>query len=250
MILDQKVAIVTGASRGIGRAVAIGFAQQGASIVVNYLMSSKEAQEVVDQIKGMGGKAIKAKTDISKKDEVETMVQTTLESFGKIDILINNSGIRTQFFVEGMREEDWDLVIDTNLKGTFLCCQAVIPSMKKQQSGRILNFSSGRGLGGMAGGAHYSASKAGIIGFTRSLALELAPYGINVNTIIPGPIDTSQWRTGKSEAQIEKALEDQKLSNPLLIKVKKPEEVVGTILFLVSDASRSITGQTISMETP
>ena len=246
--LQNKVALVTGAGLGIGRAIALGLARQGASVAINYRKSREQAHEVVHEIEAMGGTALAIQADVSKKDQVAAMVQKATETYGSIDILVNNAGIRTSFLVEEMTEEQWDLVLDTNLKGTFFCSQAVIPPMKKQHGGKIINITSGRGLGGMHGSAHYSASKAGVIGFTKSLALELAGDGINVNAVIPGPIDTEQLRTGKTAEQIEQVMEAHKLTNPLLIKVKRPEEVVGIMVFLATDTSRSITGQVISME--
>lgn len=179
------------------------------------------------------------------------MVAFTLKTFGKIDFLVNNAGLLTRALVEEMGEEEWDLVIDTNLKGTFLCSQAVIKIMKEQKGGRIINITSGRGVGGMVKGAHYSASKAGMMGFTKSLSMELAPYGINVNGIAPGPIDTAHWRKGKSPEEIEKVVEGQReIPNPLLKSVLNSEDIVGTVLFLLCDASKVITGQIIFIRTP
>jgi 3-oxoacyl-[acyl-carrier protein] reductase len=251
MILKGQAGIVTGASLGIGRAVAIALAAEGAGILVNYLKSEEAADEVVSGIESAGGKACKFRADVSRKVEVAEMAAFAEKTFGRIDFLVNNAGLLTRTFVEDMKEEEWDLVLDTNLKGTFFCCQSVIPFMKRQKGGRIVIISSGRGIGGQQKGAHYAASKAGQMGFAKSLSMELAAYGINVNSIVPGAIDTAHWRKGKSAEEIDKTLaEQQSKPNPLLKRVLLPEDVVGTVLFLLSDASKVMTGQTIMLRTP
>lgn len=244
--LKDKVALVTGSSRGLGRAMALGLAAEGANIVVNYNKSKASADQVTKTIEGMGQRVIQVKADVSKKDEVNAMVSTALETFGKIDILINNAGIFQRFLVADMSEEIWDATIDTNLKGIFLCSQAVIKSMMENKGGRIINMTSGRGVAGQFEGAHYSASKGGIIGFTKSLALEVSPYGINVNAIAPGATDTDMWRDSKTPEEI-----DEKLKIPRIPKgIGRPEDLVGTAIYLSTEASKYITGQIIFFKTP
>lgn len=162
-MLKDKAGIITGASKGIGRAIAIGLVAEGARILVNYYLSEQAADDVLSQINNLGGTAYKFRADVSKKLEVEEMVAFTLKMFGKIDFLINNAGVFPRALVEDMSEEEWDLVLDTNLKGTFLRSQAVIKIMKKQKNGRIINITSGRGVGGKVMGAHYSSSKTGMV---------------------------------------------------------------------------------------
>jgi NAD(P)-dependent dehydrogenase (short-subunit alcohol dehydrogenase family) len=251
MLLKDKAGIVTGASHGIGRAIAVGLAAEGATVLVNYHKSEEAAENVVSEIRKAGGIALPFRADVSKKKEVEEMVAFALNRFGKIDFLINNAGLSTRTRVEDMTEEEWDLVLDTNLKGTFLCSQAVIQTMKHQKGGRIINIASGRGIGGQVKGTHYSASKAGMMGFTKSLSLELAPCGISVNAIAPGAMDTANWRRGKSNEEIETILDrENRAPNPLLRTVLVPEDIVGTVLFLLTDASKMITGQTVFLRTP
>ena len=251
MLLKDKAGIVTGSSHGIGRAIAVGLAAEGATVLVNYHKSEEAAENVVSEIRKAGGTALPFRADVSKKREVEEMVAFALNRFGKIDFLINNAGLSTRTRVEDMTEEEWDLVLDTNLKGTFLCSQAVIQTMKHQKGGRIINIASGRGIGGQVKGTHYSASKAGMMGFTKSLSLELAPYGISVNAIAPGAMDTANWRRGKSNEEIETILDrENRAPNPLLRTVLVPEDIVGTVLFLLTDGSKMITGQTVFLRTP
>ena len=250
MILKDKAGMITGASLGIGRAIAIGVAAEGAKVLVNYHKSETAADEVVSHIQKAGGTALKFRADVSKKSEVDAMVTFARKSFGKIDFLVNNAGLQTRAWVEDMTEEEWDLVIDTNLKGTFLCSQAMIRIMKEQGGGRIVNITSGRGLGGQVRGAHYSATKAGMMGFAKTLSQEVAPYGISVNSIAPGPMDTLHWRKGKSPEEIERAEREQEVRNPLLRKILVPEDIVGTVLYLLTDASKVMTGQTIFLRSP
>jgi 3-oxoacyl-[acyl-carrier protein] reductase len=249
MKLLSKNALVTGASRGIGRAVAIGLAKEGANVVINYNSSKGASEEVKSEIEKMGRNAILFKADVTKKDEVEKMVKTTQDAFGEIDILVNNAGIYPNSLVVDTSEEIWDRVINTSLKGMFLCCQAVIRSMMERKSGKIVNITSGRGTVGAARGAHYATAKAGIMGFTKSLAQELAPYRINVNAIAPGTVDTDMLRWGKNEKQIEEIEERSK--NPYLANgIAKPEDIVRTVIFLTTEDCAFMTGQVISMKTP
>jgi len=244
--LKGKVALVTGSSRGLGRAMALGLAAHGADIVVNYNKSKDAAGQVKKNIEAMGRKVIQVKADVSKKDEVAAMVATALDAFGKIDILINNAGIFQRMPVSDMSEDLWDRTIDTNLKGVFLCSQAVLKAMVANKGGRIINMTSGRGVAGQLKGAHYSASKGGIIAFTKSLALEVAAQGINVNAIAPGATDTDMWRDSKTPEEIE-----QKLKVPRVPSgIGSPEDLVGTAVYLSTDASKFITGQVIFFKTP
>jgi len=246
MKLLNKVALVTGGRGGIGRAVALGLAKEGADIVIIDIRMDAVAEELQKEIEGIGRKVLKVKADVSRSEEVAAMVKTALAAFGKIDILVNCAGIMPRLLVKDMSEEIWDRTIDVNLKGIFLCCKAVIEPMMAQQGGKIVNVTSGRGVAGQFKAASYSASKGGVIGFTKSLALEVASYGINVNALAPGATDTDMWRDGKSDEEIEEKLK----VSPLSQGIGKPEDVVGTVLYLVSDASTYVTGQVIFMKTP
>lgn len=242
MNLNDKVAIVTGAARGLGRAIAIELARAGAKIVVNYAGRIDKAEETVEMIRQNGGEAIAVQADVSLSADVERLVQTTFEQYGKIDILVNNAGIVRDTLLMRMKEEDWDAVINTNLKGVFLCTKAVSKSMMKQRSGVIINMSSVIGLTGNSGQANYAAAKAGIIGFTKSMAKELASRGIRVNAIAPGYISTDM--TVKLPEEIKKQVID---SIPLG-RTGVPEEIAQAVLFLVSDAGSYITGQTLCID--
>src|SRR5215469_1275708 len=189
--LENRIAIVTGAGQGIGRAIALAMAREGAALVIADL-SEANAGAVKREIERVGGKALALYTDISNEESVRGMIDATLNEYSRVDILVNNAGIFPTSPVETMQEEEWDRVIGTNLVGTFLCSKAVVPHLLTQRSGRIISLTSGRAFQGAKHGAHYAASKAGIIGFSKSLALELAPYGITVNVICPGITDTAQ----------------------------------------------------------
>ena len=245
-VLSGKVALVTGSSRGFGRAFALGLAGAGATVVVNYKESQTAAAKVVAEIEAAGRKALMVQADVSVKQEVDRMVATSLDAFGRIDILVNNAGILPKASVVEMSEELWDRTLNTNLKGVFLCSQAVIPSMMKRKTGKIISMTSGRGVAGQAQGAHYAASKGGIIAFTKSLALELGPYGINVNAIAPGATDTDMWRGSKTKEEIDKKLKVARFPNGIGL----PEDIVGTVIFLATDASKYMTGQVVFVKTP
>ena len=242
MHLEGKVAIVTGASRGIGRAVAINLAQSGADIVVNYSGSEGAAQETVEAVQALGRKAIKFKANVANADEVASMVEEAHKEFGHIDILVNNAGITRDGLLMRMKDEDFDAVIDINLKGVYLVTKAVSKIMMKQRSGHIINMTSVVGVMGNAGQTNYAASKAGVIGFTKSCAKELASRGITVNAIAPGFIRTEMTDVLKDD--IKKALMEQ-------IPMKnfgEVEDIANTVAFLASEDARYITGQVISVD--
>jgi 3-oxoacyl-[acyl-carrier protein] reductase len=238
--LHERVAIVTGASRGIGRAVGLALAAEGASVVVNYASSSSAAQKVVQEIIEAGGNAIALQADVSKVEQVEALVNQTLEKFSKIDVLVNNAGITRDALLLRMKPEDWQAVIDLNLTGVFLCTRAVSKVMLKQKSGRIINITSVAGQMGNPGQANYSAAKAGVIGFTKTVAKELASRGITVNAIAPGFIATDMTSNLKS---------DDILKYIPLGRYGQPEEVAGMARFLAADAAAAyVTGQVLNVD--
>jgi len=237
--LEQRIAIVTGSGQGIGRAIACGFAREGCGVVVADV-NEESARTVKNEIEGGGGRALAMRTDVSDEMSVQTMIKKSLEEFGKIDILVNNAGIFPTSSVEEMSEEEWDRVIGTNLVGAFLCAKAVVPKFLAQESGRIISLTSGRAFQGAKHGAHYAASKAGIIGFSKSLALELAPHGITVNVICPGVTDTAQPRGHQTEEEM--YAQGKRIP---LGRIGQPEDLVGPAIFLASDAAAFVTGQTI-----
>jgi 3-oxoacyl-[acyl-carrier protein] reductase len=238
--LQGKVAIVTGASRGIGRATALALAAEGAHVVVNYASSRSAADTVVEEIAAMGGQGIAIAADVSKADQVDALVDATLEKWGRIDVLVNNAGITRDTLLLRMKPEDWQAVIDLNLTGVFLCTKAVSKIMLKQRSGRIINITSVAGQMGNAGQANYSAAKAGVIGFTRTIARELAPRGITVNAVAPGFIATDMTADLKVDGI---------LNLIPLNRYGQPEEVAGMIQFLAaSPAAAYITGQVMNVD--
>jgi len=241
-MLNNKVAVVTGAARGIGRAIAISLADKGATVVINYSNSTAQAEEVVEQIKAQGGQAVAIRCDVSAGESVEAMFAEVLAKYGQIDILVNNAGITRDNLLMRMSEEDFEAVIDTNLKGAFLCSKAVIKPMMKQRSGRIINISSVSGVVGNAGQVNYSAAKAGMIGMTKSIAREVSSRGITVNAIAPGFIKTDM--TEKLSDKIKEAV----TANIPLGHFGEPEDIAKTVVFLASDDSRYITGQTINVD--
>lgn len=237
---NLQTAIVTGASRGIGKAIAKELAYNGCNVLINYNNSRQEAQMVVDSLKEKGCHAELFKADVSKKSEVERMIAHCLKVYGKIDILVNNAGIaQTKLFTD-ITEEDWDSMMDINLKGIYNCTQSVLKYMLDEKHGKIINISSIWGIAGASCEVHYSASKAAVIGLTKALAKELGPSNIQVNCIAPGIIDTDMME-GYSNEEIE----DLKDSTPLL-RLGKPEDIAKCALFLASEASDFITGQVIS----
>jgi 3-oxoacyl-[acyl-carrier protein] reductase len=238
--LKEKVAVITGASRGIGKAAALALAAQGAKVVVNYARSSEAAEAIVQAINATGGEAIAIQADVSKSAEVDNLIKQTLDKFGRIDVLVNNAGITQDTLLLRMKPEQWQAVIDLNLTGVFLCTKAVSKTMLKQRSGRIINIASVAGQMGNPGQANYSAAKAGVIGFTKTVAKELANRGVTVNAVAPGFIETDMTHDLQSE-EIIKFIP--------LGRYGKPEEVAGTIRFLASDpAAAYITGQVFNVD--
>ncbi len=237
---ESAVAIVTGASRGIGRAIALELAQQGASVVVNYARSEAAALEVVEAIQGQGGQAMAIAADVSVPDAVDTLVAKTLETYGRVDVLVNNAGITRDTLLLRMSLEDWQAVINLNLTGVFLCTRAVSKLMLKQKRGRIINIASVAGQMGNPGQANYSAAKAGVIGFTKTVAKELASRGITVNAVAPGFIATEMTAGLKAE-EILKFIP--------LGRYGEPAEVAGMVRFLALDpAAAYITGQVFNVD--
>jgi 3-oxoacyl-[acyl-carrier protein] reductase len=240
-LLQDKVAIVTGGSRGIGRAIAIELASQGAIAVVNYASSSQAAEAVVTEITEAGGKAIAIQADVSKSDQVDALVNAVTEKFSRVDILVNNAGITRDTLLLRLKPEDWQAVIDLNLTGVFLCTRAVSKIMLKQRSGRIINITSVAGQMGNPGQSNYSAAKAGVIGFTKSVAKELATRGITVNGVAPGFITTDMTSNLNNPEDILKYIP--------LGRFGQPEEVAGMVRFLAADpAAAYITGQVFNVD--
>jgi 3-oxoacyl-[acyl-carrier protein] reductase len=238
--LQGKVAIVTGASRGIGRATALALAAEGANVVVNYASSSAAADQVVEEITAIGRDAIALAADVSKADQVDAVVEKTMEKWGRIDVLVNNAGITRDTLLLRMKPEDWQAVIDLNLTGVFLCTRAVSKIMLKQKAGRIINITSVAGQMGNPGQANYSAAKAGVIGFTRTVARELAPRGITVNAVAPGFIATDMTADLKADGILQMIP---------LSRYGQPEEVAGMISFIAaSPAAAYITGQVLNVD--
>lgn len=242
MLLDGKVALVTGASRGIGRAIALRLAGAGAKIAINYAGSTAKAEAVKAEIEQNGGEAILVQADVSDSASVDAMVAKVVENFGQIDILVNNAGITRDGLMMRMKDEDFDAVIDTNLKGVFYCTKAVSKLMMKKRSGRIVNMASVVGLMGNAGQTNYAAAKAGVVGFSKSAAKELASRGITVNMVAPGFIATDM-----TAAMTDKAKEVTLQGIPLK-RMGEAEDVANAVLFLVSDNASYITGQTINVD--
>lgn len=238
---DQTV-IVTGGSRGIGKSVALAFGSKGANVVVNYTSSETKALETVEEIKALGGDAIAVKCNVSVAEDVDGLLKATKDAFGTIDYLVNNAGITRDGLLIRMKEDDWDAVIDTNLKGVFLCTKIIGKAMLKQKSGRIVNMASVVGVMGNAGQANYAASKAGVIGFTKSIAKEFAPRGLTVNAIAPGFIksDMTEVLDDAVKEAYEKAIP--------LKKMGEAEDVANAVLFLCSDMAKYITGQVIHVD--
>lgn len=239
--LEGQVALVTGASRGIGRAIAANLAAAGAKVVVNYARSGSAAEAVVAAIVEGGGSAIAIQADVSKADQVDALIGGTLEKFGRVDILVNNAGITRDTLLLRMKPEDWQAVIDLNLTGVFLCTRAVAKLMLKQRSGRIINIASVAGQMGNPGQANYSAAKAGVIGFTKTVAKELASRGVTANAVAPGFIATDMTGDLSNTDGILKYIP--------LGRFGQPEDIAGMVRFLAADpAAAYITGQVFNVD--
>lgn len=241
-MLTDKVALVTGGSRGIGRAICLELAAQGAKVVVNYAGSQGAAEETVALIKQNGGDAISVQGDVASSADADAMVAATIEAFGRIDILVNNAGITRDNLLMRMKEEDWDAVINTNLKGVFNCTKAVTRPMMKQRFGRIINITSVVGIVGNPGQANYVSAKAGVIGLTKSNAKELASRGITVNAVAPGYIETDM--TGQLGEEVKTKL----FETIPLARLGRPEDIANVVAFLSSDKSNYMTGQVLNVD--
>lgn len=242
MQLKGKTAVVTGGSRGIGRAIALELAACGANVVVNYTRNSAAAEAVVAEIKSMGTIGMAVKADVSITSEVENLVNEVLNTLGSIDILVNNAGITRDNLIIRMTEKEFDDVINTNLKGAFICTKAVSKVMIKQKSGKIINVSSVVGIVGNAGQSNYAAAKAGIIGFTKSMAKELAKRNINVNAVAPGFIQTDMTSV------LPDKVKEEFINSIPLMRIGKPEDIAKAAAFLASEYSDYITGQVINID--
>ena len=239
--LAGQVAVVTGASRGIGRAVAIALAAAGAQVVVNYARSSTAADEVVAEIVTAGGSAVAIQADVSQADQVDGLINGTLKQFGRVDVLVNNAGITRDTLLLRMKLEDWQAVIDLNLTGVFLCTRAVAKIRLKQRSGRIINIASVAGQMGNPGQANSSAAQAGVIGFTKTVAKELASRGITANAVAPGFIETDMTDDLGNTDEIRKFIP--------LGRFGQPEDIAGMVRFLAADpAAAYITGQVFNVD--
>ena len=242
MLLTDKTAVVTGGSRGIGRAIAVSLAAEGAKVAVKYAGNAAAAEETLSLIKEQGGEAVAMQCDVADDAAVSDMINAVKEQFGSVDILVNNAGITRDGLLMRMKEGDWQTVLDTNLTGVFHCTKAVTKLMMKQRSGAIINITSVVGQTGNAGQANYAAAKAGMIGFTKSVAKELASRGIRVNAVAPGCIDTDMT------AVLSDAVKEDMLKSIPLGRVAQPEEVAKAVVFLASDNASYITGQVLNVD--
>lgn len=242
MRLKDKVAVVTGSSRGIGRTIALGFAKEGCNIVINYNSNEKAALEVENLAKHEGIKTLIVQADISNRKDIQRMFKTTADNFGHIDILVNNAGINKRGWFEEITDEDWDMIMNVNLKGPFICCQEVFPYMKKQNSGRIINISSVAGQYHGPKTVHYAVSKAGLNSLTKVIARYGAPYNIYVNAVAPGIMLTDQTRD-----ELDSPAGEYIVGLTLLKRPGELQDVVNTCIFLASDEQSYITGQVISV---
>ena len=239
---ENKIVLVTGAGRGIGASIAKRFASEGAEVIVNYSGNDEAAQKTVDEITAIGGQAQKYKCSVNDSESVKDMIDEIIKEFGRIDILVNNAGITKDGLMLRMTDEDFDRVIDVNLKGTFNCTKYVSKYMLKQKSGKIINISSVVGLSGNAGQVNYSASKAGIIGITKSAAKELSSRGITVNAVAPGYVDTDMTKV------LSDNIRNEILKNIPLQRMGNVEDISNCVAFLASEDASYITGQVISVD--
>jgi len=244
MKLEGKKAVVTGAGRGIGRAVAIAFAREGADVLVNYVSNSATADEVVAEIEKLGRKAIAVKADVASTADAQNMIETAVKELGGMDILVNNAGVSIPAMLLKMTEEQWDRILNIHLKGTFTCTQAAARHIKEQKSGKIINVISTAGLFGTIGQINYASAKAGIIGFTKSASRELGRYNINVNAISCGVIKTDMTQKVQSDDKLRSIYE----ARIQLGRFGEPEEVAHAFVFLASSDASYITGQVIPVD--
>jgi len=245
-VLEGRSALITGASRGLGRAIALRFAAAGCDVAINYVAeadrdNADEAEEVAEAVRGLGRRAICVEADVTDVESTRAMVEAAIEAFGKLDILVNNAGITRDRTLKKLEKSDWDAVIAVNLTGAFNCTRAVIDHMRERRSGRIISLASVVGQTGNIGQTNYAASKAGLIGFTKSLAREVARRSITVNAIAPGFIDTEMTRAVPAEAL------DEVVSTIPMGRVGGPEDIADAALFLASDAASYITGHVLAV---
>lgn len=241
-MLENKVALITGAGRGIGRAIAVALAKEGAQVIINYNGSEKKASEVKQLIEEQGGKAVTCQCDVSDFTVCEKMIKDVVAEFGHLDILVNNAGITRDGLIMKMKEEDFDAVLNINLKGTFNTIRHSARQMLKQRSGKIINISSVSGILGNPGQANYAASKAGVIGLTKTMARELGSRGITVNAIAPGFVDTEMTEV------LGDSVKEAACRQIILGRFGKPEDIANTAVFLASEKADYITGQVISVD--
>jgi NAD(P)-dependent dehydrogenase (short-subunit alcohol dehydrogenase family) len=251
MLLENRVAIITGGAKGIGRGIALKFATEGCDVVVN-AMHIEGARKVAAEVEALGRRAMAIKADVSRSAEVDSMVEQTIKKFGRIDILVNNAGgtgLAKDTAIENTSEEDWDRIVDINLKGQFLCCRAVVPYMKKNKYGKIINVSSMGAIQPPAPIAHYHAAKGGVLSLTKNLAFELALFNITVNAILPGPIKSEFFNEMlKAMSREEGEAFFRMLGGRVPMgRMGEPEEVAGVALFLASDLSSYVTGDAINV---
>lgn len=244
MLLENKNALVTGGSQGIGTAIALEMAREGANVCITYRRHEKEAEKYADEIRGMGRKALAVKCDISSFSQAENAVTQTVNEFGTIDILVNNAGMNWDAVSWKMTEEQWDRVIEVNLKGYFNFTRHTVPIMKDKKYGKIINITSINGLRGKFGQTNYSASKAGIIGYTKALAKELGAFGVNVIAVAPGLIETPMLTESKDREKII----NMALNDMVIKRVGRPEDLANVVCFLASDKARHITGEVIKVD--
>ncbi len=241
-MLKGKVAVITGAGKGIGKAIALHFAENGSRVVVNYRSSATQVEEVIDTIRSTGGEAIAVQADVSQEEDAKRLIEAAVKQFGRLDVLVNNAGITKDNLLMRMTEQDFDSVIDTNLKGTFFCTKYAATIMLKQRSGKIINISSVVGITGNMGQVNYAASKAGVIGMTKAVARELSSRGITVNAVAPGFIETDM--TDQLPDKVKEAM----IASIPLKRYGIASEVAGAVSFLASEAANYITGQVLLVD--
>jgi 3-oxoacyl-[acyl-carrier protein] reductase len=240
--MENKVALITGGSRGIGRAIALKLSKEGYDIAISYINNDERAKGVIEEIEKNNVKALAIKADVSKEEEVDKMMEKIKEQLGTIDVLVNNAGITRDNLLLRMKTVDWDQVMDTNLRGVYLCTKAVARGMMKKRYGKIVNITSVVGISGNAGQGNYSASKAGVIGFTKSIAKELGSRGININAVAPGFIETAMTDG------LDDNIKEEMIKSIPLNRAGKPEDVANLVAFLCSKESDYITGQVIHVD--